>query len=307
MDQELLRQLHEFCAPRCNRFKYIESYLLSRRIPFKVSSLADSRFFIINFDANGSRNPEYFIKVLIAHYDRKKNTPGANDNSAAVFQLLWLAGFLHSGNSMQSNLQIVLSDHEEAAESRDVKAQGTYKLGMALQQLKINNCVFFNFDMCGVGDTLILSEASEKLLESRKKTHTEVYAKLRLLRTYAVDLLETIKNGKYFSLRTPFSDNLGLVLQGYPAMQICVLPYEEALRYRTGLENLKRGVQSMSGKIDGIRSHSIRQKYAAIQPLTWRLRHTPHDTVEKLSPEAFRLMQILLKKLVYLQIPLQYK
>jgi hypothetical protein len=303
MDQELVRQLHEFCAPHCDRFSFLESYLLNQGIPFKVSTLTDSKFFIINFDSTQTPPKNYYMKVLIAHYDRKENTPGANDNSAAVFQLLWLAGFLKTRNIEHHNIQIILSDHEEARGGWNIKEQGTYKLGMALQQLKVSNCMFFNFDMCGVGDTLILSEASEQLLESRRKTHTEVYAKLQLLRKYTTDMLETLKGGHSFSLRTPFSDNLGLVLQGYPAMQICVLPYHEAVRYRTGLENLKRGAQTLRGRLGDSQVHSIRQKYATIQPLTWRLRHTPYDTVDKLSPEAFKLMRILLRKLVYLRIP----
>jgi hypothetical protein len=303
MDQELVRQLHDFCAPHCDRFGFLESYLAAHRLPFKISPLTDSRFFIINFDAEQPPDKKYYVKVLIAHYDRKENTPGANDNSAAVFQLLRLASLLQTREIKHHNIQIVLSDHEEAHEGRNIQEQGTYKLGMALKTLKVSNCVFFNFDMCGVGDTLILSEAGERLLQSRRRTDTEVYAKMQVLRTYTMDMLETLKGGHYLSLRTPFSDNLGLVLQGYPAMQICVLPHHEAVRYRTGLENLRRGAQSFRGRLADSQAYSIRQKYAAIQPLTWRLRHSPHDTVDKLTSEAFTLMHMLLRKLVYLKIP----
>jgi hypothetical protein len=304
MNQELLEKLREFCALDCDRFSYLTSYLLEHRIPHTVSSLAGSNFIIIKFNPDHYDSKAYCIKTLVAHYDRKENTPGANDNSAAVFQLLELAQFLKSREIKRHNIQIILSDHEEAADSQQIKTQGTYKLGMALRQLKVINCVFFNFDMCGVGDTLILSQAGEKLLESRHKTHMEVYERLRMLRNYTVGLLETFKQGSYFSIRTPFSDNLGLVLQGYPAMQICVLPYEEAVQYQRELGSLKRTMQGLRGKADDVNSRSMKQKYAAIQPLTWRIRHTPDDTVDTLSPEAFKLMRILLKKLVYLQIPL---
>ncbi len=303
MNQELLQQLREFCAPNCNRFKYLSSYLLQHKIPHTVISLTGSNFFIIKYDTAHYDPKNYYIKTLIAHYDRKENTPGANDNSAAVFQLLTLAQFLKDSEIRHHNMQIILSDHEETSDSSQIKAQGTYKLGMALQQLKIVNCVFFNFDMCGVGDTLILSEAGEKLLENHRKTHTEIYSKLQLLKSYTSGLLETIKQGRYCSIRTPFSDNLGLLLQGYPAMQICILPYEEAVQYQKSLKNLKGAMESLKGKIDAINSRSIKTKYATIQPLTWRIRHTQDDTVDKLSPEAFKLMQILLKKLIYLQIP----
>ncbi len=303
MDQQLVRHLHEFCAPHCDRFGFLESYLAAHQIPFKISPLTDSRFFIVNFDALQPPDKKYYVKMLIAHYDRKENTPGANDNSAAVFQLLRLAAFLKTREIKHHNIQIVLSDHEEAREGRNIQEQGTYKLGMALKKLKVHNCVFFNFDMCGVGDTLILSEAGERLLQSRRRTDTEVYAKMRVLRSFTMDMLETLKGGHFLSLRTPFSDNLGLVLQGYPAMQICVLPYHEAVRYRTGLENLKRSAQNLRGKLGDSQAHTIRQKYAAIQPLTWRLRHSHYDTVDKLTPEAFTLMHMLLRKLVYLKIP----
>ncbi|MBN1797780.1 MAG: M28 family peptidase [Spirochaetales bacterium] len=304
MNQDLLEQLREFCASDCNRFNYLTSYLLQNKIPHTISSLAGSNFIIIKYDTVHYDPKNYYIKTLVAHYDRKEGTPGANDNSAAVFQLLELALFLKQSKIQHHNVQMVLSDHEETSNSDQIKEQGTYKLGMALKRLKITNCVFFNFDMCGVGDTLILSEAGERLLEDHRKTRTEVYTKLKLLRSYTVGLLETIKQGQYLSIRTPFSDNLGLLLQGYPAMQICVLPYEEAAQYQQNLETLKGKMQRLRGRTNAVDARSVRQKYSAIQPLTWRIRHTRDDTVDRLSPEAFKLMHLLLKKLVYLQIPL---
>jgi hypothetical protein len=304
MDRELVRRLNEFCAPRCDRFAYLKSYLEEYRIPFSVSPLDNSKFIIIKYKPE-NYSGDYYLKILIAHYDRKEDTPGANDNSAAVFQLLTLARFLAAREIRKHNVQIILSDQEETSSSRHYHEQGTYKLGKGLRELNVSNCVFFNFDMCGSGDTLILSEAGEMLLESRRKTNTKVYAGMKSLRVYTESLLESIKQGRYLALRTPFSDNLGLILQGYPTMQICVLPHEEACRYRNHLSALKKHMKSIKGRMDKAGSQLIKQKYRAMQPLTWRMRHTPDDTVERLSPEAFKLMGILLKKLIYLQIPLK--
>jgi hypothetical protein len=303
MNQELVSELKEFCASRCDRFQYLTSYLQGKHIPFSVSPLANSKFFIIKYDAEGYNNKDYYLKILVAHYDRKNNTPGANDNSAAVFQLLRFAHFLKTCGIRNHNIQIILSDHEEASGKEQIREQGTYKLGRALRELKVSNCVFFNFDMCGIGDSLILSEAGEILLESRHKTNTAVYTKIKSLKMYTESLFQTIKQGHYLKLRTPFSDNLGLILQGYPAMQICVLPYEEACQYQMNLAALKKDMEKLKSKVDKSGMQVIKEKYQAIQPLTWRMRHTTDDTIEKLSPEAFKLMSILLKKLIYLQIP----
>ena len=303
MQGQILENIDKFCTPDCNRLEFLKAYLHMRKIPYKEVALDNSRFIVIRFKDQNYNVKEFQQKILVAHYDRGNNTPGANDNSAAVIQLLELAVNIMP-NGACHNTEIIFTDHEEIFGKTSIRDQGAYKLGLALKKQKITNCVFFDFDMCGVGNTIILSEAGEKLLESRHKTHISIYNQLKQLRNYTQNLLLHTNQGRFLNMRTPFSDNLGLILQGFSTMQITLLPFEEAVYYQLNINKLKTEIENWGNKIDRKYSHVFKKKYIEIQPETWKIRHTAADKVNTLSPEAFDIMGELLLGIVNLKIPI---
>jgi hypothetical protein len=151
--------------------------------------------------------------------------------------------------------------------------------------------------MCGRGDTVVVSEAGERFLERRRKTGTALYKKMRLIRTSLLERLDRLFTGRIVSLPTPFSDNLGLLLNGLPALQFTLLPHREAHEYKLAYKKLLEelaGLAERSPKTERI----YRERFNAIQPETWRMRHTDRDTVASLDPDSFVVMEKLLEAIV---------
>ena len=152
--------LEDFLAPGIDRGAFIGGWLSERDIAHSVIELAGKRHIIVNFPT-GSNDPERRMKTLVAHYDRAERTPGANDNSAACFQLMLLAERLRNGRTLTErrspiahNVRIFFTDGEEAAGTCGITGQGSFALGEGLRKLGISDDVYV-FDACGRGDTIV--------------------------------------------------------------------------------------------------------------------------------------------------------
>ena len=273
-----------FLEPAADRRAFITERLAAQGIPYRTVTLQDKTHIVITY-RQSAYNPRFKMKTLIAHYDRAAGTQGANDNSAACIQLLLFAQTLLQKRDAH-NIRIIFTDGEEAG-ADGIKNQGAYRLGQGLRALSMQQDDIFVFDMCGSGDTLILSESGIYGRDTRK---TAVLSALhRRCRIYA----DAACRGRWLSLPTAYSDNAGLISAGLTAQVITVLPRAEAellMRYMPRSEALQRCIITNAHVPPD-------SPLAAVIPQTWQRMHTPQDSLETLTPQAFILVDKMLRYL----------
>lgn len=238
------------------------------------------------------------MKTLVAHHDRAPNTPGANDNSAACFQLMLFADELQNnsafkGQRLTHNIRILFTDGEEAAGKYGILGQGSFRLGTGLKAIGEENEDMFVFDASGAGDTLVISTAGISSAESGS-----VGEKLANLHEKAIQIAKIISSENWIRLPTPFSDNAGFLAAGIPAQVITILPHEEAT---TLLTALTVGTEDQINHINTsiiLNSHGKEDDSAISSiPKTWQRMHTPLDTPDTLTPQAFTIIRKFLLEL----------
>ena len=273
-----------FLEPAADRRAFITERLAAQGIPYRTVTLQDKTHIVITY-RQSAYNPHFKMKTLIAHYDRAAGTQGANDNSAACIQLLLFAQTLLQKRDAH-NIRIIFTDGEEAG-ADGIKNQGAYRLGQGLRALSMQQDDIFVFDMCGSGDTLILSESG---IYGREKQKTATLMALhRRCRIYA----DAACRGRWLSLPTAYSDNAGLISAGLTAQVITVLPRAEAellMRYMPRSEALQRCIITNAHVPPD-------SPLAAVIPQTWQRMHTPQDRLETLTPQAFILVDKMLRYL----------
>ena len=302
-----------FLEPAADRRTFIAERLAAQGIPYRTVTLQDKTHIVITY-RQSAYNPRFKMKTLIAHYDRAAGTQGANDNSAACVQLLLFAQTLLQKRDAH-NIRIIFTDGEEAG-ADGIKNQGSYRLGQGLRALSMQQDDIFVFDMCGSGDTLILSESGIYGRDTRKTA--ALTALHRRCRIYA----DAACRGRWLSLPTAYSDNAGLISAGLTAQVITVLPRAEAellIRYmpHSAGTPLSGNVHSAgchrSAGAEISANESAAQALqrciitnahvppdsplAAVIPQTWQRMHTPQDRLETLTPQAFILVDKMLRYL----------
>ena len=282
-----------FLNPAADRRTFITERLAAQGIPYRTVTLQDKTHIVITY-RQSAYNPRFKMKTLIAHYDRAAGTQGANDNSAACIQLLLFAQtLLHKRDA--HNIRIIFTDGEEAG-ADGIKNQGAYRLGQGLRALSMQQDDIFVFDMCGSGDTLILSESG---IYGREKQKTATLMALhRRCRIYA----DAACRGRWLSLPTAYSDNAGLISAGLTAQVITVLPRAEAellMRYMPRSEALQRSIITNAHVPPD-------SPLAAVIPQTWQRMHMPQDSLETLTPQAFILVDKMLRYLAGVKEPAYY-
>ena len=279
-----------FLEPAADRRAFITERLAAQGIPYRTVTLQDKTHIVITY-RQSAYNPRFKMKTLIAHYDRAAGTQGANDNSAACIQLLLFAQTLLQKRDAH-NIRIIFTDGEEAG-ADSIKNQGAYRLGQGLRALSMQQDDIFVFDMCGSGDTLILSESG---IYGREKQKTAALTALhRRCRIYA----DAACRGGWLSLPTAYSDNAGLISAGLTAQVITVLPRAEAellMRYMPCSEALQRCIITNAHVPPD-------SPLAAVIPQTWQRMHTPQDRLETLTPQAFILVDKMLRYLAGVKEP----
>lgn len=246
-----------FISPECNRKAFIQGYLNELGLECPVIRLNGKDHLYVKFPQH-QYNGMFKIKTVIAHYDRVEGSPGANDNSAAVYFLIQWAGQLFKKKGFH-NVRLIFTDGEEEGRG-GLQSQGSFKLAELFKKLNLFNDDVFVFDSCGRGDTPILSQInfSTKVAPDFVKKYNQFEARVK-------DMILTSCH-KGLCLPTDYSDNASFLACGIPAVTITLLPESEALGWMQGNT-----------------------------PKTWQLFHTPGDSKESLTPSAATVMNQLLK------------
>jgi hypothetical protein len=218
--------------------------------------------------------------TLVAHYDRVEGSPGANDNSAAVFQMLSAAKTLSSRGV--DYWMIIFTDKEELKTGEGIDEQGSFSLAEKLRAWGLGDARVFNFDACGTGDTFIISGTTDYILGNDERAGIRKAKQLiGDLRTHALETARFLRLSKVLLVPTPFSDDAGFLKAGLPAQTITMLPGEEAGPYASLLRNRPEFADLL---ISGAVKNSADRH---LIPETWRTLNGPSDSHLRLTPEFF--------------------
>lgn len=304
MNEQMKADLHEFCKPDCDRYDFLINWLTREEISHSVIPTGEARHILIRLDKVRPYLKRYYVKTLVAHYDRVPGTPGANDNSAAVFQLLYSINKLKS-LKFAHNVQILLTDKEELTPSQSVTTQGAFQLARLFREKNITNCIFFVFDMCGIGDTLVYGKTGLQLLKSKMENDSRYKPVVRRMEDFSItfsDLFLQFRDGEFFNLNTLFSDDLGLLLNRFPSVQLSVLPYDEAITLKNNLLSIPEEQWHLLYD-KGMLSEEYRDFIKSQLPFSWKGNHGEGDEVETLTAGAFELIDEFIMELAAFQIP----
>jgi hypothetical protein len=292
-----------FIAPRCDRLGFITERLAADGVPHTVLEMAGSRNVLVRYPAK-AYSGKYRVKCFSAHYDRDPRSPGANDNSAACFQLLSFAARLARSGEVH-DCMIAFTDNEEMAAESGSRAQGSFAIAEGWRRLKLDPPWVFSFDCTGRGDLPILSLSAYSAfsLPGRGRAHAPALEMLDPLQAWTQALLERLMPGSWALLPTPYSDNLGYLMGGLPAAALTLLPRDEARVFGKALaENpilehilLKREFRTATGK----------RMLDEVLPGTWLRLHGKKDDAASIEPRAFIAMRDLLDSLAAARIPVR--
>ena len=278
----------DFIAPDADRFTILSLHIEKLGLNSVVIPIeGNSHFFVFPKGKNikpstGGSFP--FRKqspvILTAHYDRVPDSPGANDNSAAVFQLLKTA--LRLGGQNVDNWIIIFTDKEELQNGEGIQKQGSYSLAKKLCALGLGSARIFNFDACGAGDTFVFSSTVDYLLKKNKSSgFLRASQTINDLREKALNTARFLHFNKVLLAPTPFSDDAGFLQGGIPVQTITMLPAVEAAPFELLLSDKPDFTDSL---ISGPMNNS---DILEIIPETWRRLNSPADTYLHLTPEYF--------------------
>jgi hypothetical protein len=218
--------------------------------------------------------------ILAAHYDRVSGSPGANDNSAAVFHLLRTARRLEKLDA--DYWIIIFTDKEELKAGEGIRDQGSFTLAEKLERWGLGGSRVFIFDACGTGDTFIISNTTDYLLKNSERPGIRRTKNLiQDLRDHALETARLLRLDKVLLAPTPFSDDAGFLRAGIPAQTITMLPPEEAASYATLL-------RKRPGFAESLISGTIQTAADRLQiPETWRCINGPADSPLRLTPKHY--------------------
>lgn len=255
MKSRYLGGVEALCTPGASRDKILVRMLEDENLPIVSLTLEERNHYYV--PANGIR-PET-RQIFTAHHDRYPGSPGANDNGAAVSALVAYAG-LCSRRQKNQPAGFLFTDGEEITEGEPLSSQGAYQLGKLLREKGLDGAIFTVFDMCGIGDTPVVSFSGPWDTGSNGVARTRIR-----------DLLREFSAGQLFEIPFLPSDTLGFSLAGYPTLVISLLPFPQA-----------RDFAAAGGR--GV-------------PAAWQSAHTAADAPSRLEDRAFRLMGRLLPRL----------
>ena len=257
----------DFIAPDCDRAAFIQNYLNAAGLEAPVLQMEGKSHIYVKFPQS-QYNPAFRIKTVLAHYDRFPGSPGANDNSAAVFCLLeWAAQLSRLAPPAFHNIRLIFTDGEELGAAGGVSQQGAFPLAQVFRRLGITNDDIFVFDCMGRGDVPILTQTVLPRTAPAKFSKNFIDLEQR-----AAALLQASANGRWFTLPCNYSDNASFIANGIPAVAITMLPSSEVTAATQG-----------------------------IQPQTWKLLHTQDDNLASLTPVSFEIFYIILNNLAALK------
>jgi hypothetical protein len=274
-------RFREFIAPGADRLGVLTSLLEEARLPYRTADIAGNRHIfvfprkrmLVESETAGPPKP-----VLVAHYDRAAGSPGANDNSAAVFILLETAMKLRENGN--GNWLIIFTDKEELSGGEGIREQGSYTLAKSLREAGLGGNRFYIFDACGTGDTLVISTTADHLMKDEDGIGiSRARQQVQSLRNRALEVSRHLVMEKVLLAPTPFSDDAGFLRAGIAAQTVTALPAAEA----AALAALKH----KSGFAEALISREAAPRFRRLIPETWRSLNGPADSFARLTPEHF--------------------
>ncbi|MDR0598670.1 MAG: Zn-dependent exopeptidase M28 [Treponema sp.] len=283
------RRFMEFIAPRADRFALLCSILEECSLCRWILEIAGKRHIAVGGGAavipslgkGPGSGPGQPALIFTAHYDRVPNSPGANDNGAAVFQLVeTAASFRRDGGPL-----FIFTDGEELSGGESLRNQGSYTLGLYLKENGLGDARIFTFDACGTGDTLIISTAADQLLKNETGLGAEIVRRrVQTLRDEAFKAARAARLEKVQTLPTPFSEDAGFLRAGLAAQTITALPQNEAAAFSS---LVRRGGTGAALSRDWAATPPGDRERV---PETWRSLNGPGDSFSRLTPEHWKGM-----------------
>jgi len=287
----------DFIADGADRYAILLKCIESLNLKSTVIQVGGNRHIFIfppkqkNLRASGGvfpfsgSNPYLFC----AHYDRVEGSPGANDNSIAVFHLL-TAAYTLSFRGTDSWI-IVFTDKEELNPGENFEEQGSYSLALKLKSWGLEKSRIYNFDVCGAGNAFIFSTTTDTILKTGDSPNiVNIRNSIRNLRDYALTTANNLRLNKVLLVPTLFSDDVGFLRAGLAAQTITILPENEADQFEVLIRNRPEYA-------DLIISGKVKEKNDYLRlPETWRVLNGAGDVPSRLTPEYFdQFVQFVLK------------
>jgi hypothetical protein len=282
------RRFDEFIAPEANRLSILISLLDQFRLCHREEIIAGNTHILLGpgpekpgLETTGTPSND---TTLVAHYDRAGGSPGANDNSAAVFMLLEAAMRLReTGPAGEQRWLIIFTDKEELNHGDAIQDQGSYTLARTLRKSGRGRGRFYIFDACGIGDWLIISTMADFMLRGENGTGiAQIRRHGQQLRDHALAVTRKLNLDKVLLAPVPFSDDVGFLRAGITAQTITALPSAEANRLASDLRNRPGFANAL------ISGEARSEKLIPLFPETWKTLNGPGDVKDLLTPEHFR-------------------
>ena len=269
----------EFLQPQTNRADWIQKSLLSEGIESCVFQIGEQNHIYVKFPLS-CYNPLFKIKTVLVHYDRIGI--GANDNSAAVYQVIKWASRLNS-QFEPHNIRIIFTDGEELGFNPEAKSfQGALGIAAIFKRLGITKDDVYTIDSCGRGEVLVISSTGK---DSVSKDLANRFEKLY---ENTIQLAKKTCKESWITIPVPYGDNAGFMALGIPAVAITLLPKDEATSYMRELQKHNKIYQNILNRDEEV---------SKILPETWKMMHTDQDSVENLTPESWLVMEKFLDSL----------
>ena len=278
----------DFIADNADRYAILLEHISALRLNSAVISVEGNRHIFIFPPGQKSlrsaggifpfKDSDPFL--LTAHYDRVAGSPGANDNSIAIFHLLKAAAVL-STEGIEKWI-IIFTDKEELSPGESLEDQGSFSLAKKIKSWGLGKAKIYNFDACGTGDTFILSTTTDHILKSSDRPNIrDVRKAINHLRDHALETADHLRMDKVLLAPTPFSDDVGFLRAGLASQTITMLPAEEANKYEA-LLRVRPEIADLiiSGKIKAPEEHHR-------LPETWRYLNNANDSHLRLTPQFY--------------------
>ena len=281
----------DFISPNADRYAILLECINTLNMNSAVIDVAGNRHIFIfppgqkSLRKSGGVFPFNKLSPYLfsAHYDRVPGSPGANDNSIAVFHLLNTAIIL-SKRGIDKWI-MVFTDKEELQAGEGIENLGSFSMGEKLKSWGLEKAKIYNFDACGSGGAFIFSTTTDLILKTSgndRPNIRKVSKNIASLRDYALETAQRLRLERVLLAPTPFSDDVGFLRAGLAAQTVTMLPageadqYEALLRSRPGFGSL-----IISGKIKDP------AEYRHL-PETWRSLNNAQDTPSRLTPQYFQ-------------------
>ena len=249
-------RLVEVMAGKSNRERgaVLIAVLNTHLIPFKAEPYEESGVSGRNLVVRtGNRKKNRF--VILAHYDRRPETPGANDNASCVAAVLEAArGVLKSVPLQHIAVDFVFSDGEESGlrgARAFAAAHGTETLAGAA-----------SFEMCGIGNAFGIWDVTGKAKGSRI---------VRALQGAGAQ--RKIYNGTHGAVPRFGSDHRQFSRLGVPAVGVTILPREDETTLRDYVDH----------------PNSLKWLFPFLRPTIFRTYHTADDRADTIDAAAIAM------------------